>query len=69
MFNEELENLPAEIQVTLRSRIEEVVRLIVRRTNTNNREPNIRNYTKEEIAGMLHVIFDLAERLKERELL
>ncbi len=63
MFNEQLKGLPHDIQDALRNRIEDVVLLIVRRANSNNHEPDIRHYTKEEIAGMFHVIFDLAERL------
>lgn len=64
MFNQEFEGLPYEIQIALRARLEEVIRMIYARHNSSLRSNEFKNFTKEEISGMIFAVFDLAQRLK-----
>lgn len=68
MFSEEFAGLPVNVQMALRQRLEEVIRLVYNRSNTSNRDHSVQNYTKEEISGMISSVFDLAERLKSSDI-
>ena len=69
MFDEEFEGLEPSIKQALKSRIEDTVRLICRRTCYSATEPSIQHFTKEELAAMLTSVFDLADRLRTEHLI
>lgn len=64
MFQSEFEGLPAEVELALRKRLEDIVRLIYNRYHISLRDQSCKNYTAEQLSGMISSIFDVASRLK-----
>jgi hypothetical protein len=64
VFNNEFEGLPSDVEQALRRRLEDVVRMINNRYQASLRDASVRNYTSEQLSGMISTIFDVAARLK-----
>jgi len=69
MFDDEFKTLPEDIQTALRARLEFVVRQIAGRYNQSIRDytGNTKNFTGEQLSGMVYSILDLARNLQPKD--
>ena len=64
LFEDEFEFVPPELAFFLGQRLEELILTIAQRHRDSIADPKLKNYTAEQLSGMISTIFDLAERAK-----
>jgi len=68
MFDEEFSELPVDTSEALKKRLEHIIRMISKRYSLSLYDRDYRNYSGEQLSAMVGAIFDLAARLKAKDL-
>lgn len=64
MFEAQFDGIDQNVTLALQKRLETVVLMIAKRYNAAMKGTGVKNYTSEELSGMVASIFEIAESLQ-----